>query len=68
MEKHFVLKTANGNFMSEIYTMNGLDFETMYQADAKKFDTKEEAEQFIEESGFAADFIFVVETEKNSLL
>ena len=65
MEKQFVLKTVNGNFMSEIYTMNGLDFETMYQADAKKFDTKEEAEEFIKESGFADNFIFVVEAEKN---
>ena len=66
MEK-FVLKTVNGNFMSEIYTMNGLDFETMYQADAKKFDTKKEAEDFIKEAGFADDFIFVVEAIKAEL-
>lgn len=55
----FILRTSNGNFMSEIYTMNGLDFETQNQSDAKKFDSNEEAQSFINESNFDEKNIWV---------
>lgn len=63
MKKQFVLKAANGKFMSEIYTMNGLYLETRHQQDAKKFDTRGEAQKFIDESVFDKYFIFIEEAE-----
>ena len=50
--------------MSEIYYMTGKDFETLYPSDAKKFDSKEEAELFIKESGFDENFVHVTELSK----
>jgi len=63
MEK-FILKTTSNKFMSEIYYMTGKDFETLYPSDAKKFDSKEEAELFIKESGFDENFVHVTELSK----
>lgn len=63
MEK-FILKTTSNKFMSEVYYMTLKDFKTLYPADAKKFDTKEEAEQFIKESGFDENFVYAIELSK----
>lgn len=63
MEK-FILKTSNGKFMSEIYYMTLKDFETLHVADAKKFDSKEEAESFIKEAGFNEDFVYPIELSR----
>jgi hypothetical protein len=61
----FILKTASGKFMSEIYTLNRLDFETIYENDAKKFDSIDEANSFIKDSGFDKEFIWPVKFEVN---
>jgi len=57
----FAIATTTGNYMSEIYTQNGLDFETMYQEQAKLFDTKKEAEEFIIAAELNTNFVYIIE-------
>lgn len=61
MKNKFVIQTANGNYMSEVFTLNGLDFETRHLSDAKTFRTQQAAEEFINRSGFDRNFVFVSE-------
>lgn len=61
MKKVFAIKTANGKYVSEIYTLNGLDFEILHMEDAKKFSSLEDAEKFIEAEGIDANFCNIVE-------
>lgn len=63
---NFVVRTINGTFMSETFTMNGLDFETLYIDDAKKFSSREEAENYIHNNGFDTNFCYVAEVEEEA--
>lgn len=58
-----ILKTANGNYMSEIYYMTGKDFETQHLSDAKVFDSLEDAKEYIIECKFDNAFVWAEKLE-----
>lgn len=58
--KEFIVATSSGKYVSAIYFLNGLDFETSSELSAQVFE--EEAKEFIlieEASGTAIDYLFV---------
>lgn len=63
MKPKFILKTANQKFVSDVYFSNGLDFETLNEADAKVFDLKEDAEKVIKSNGWDENFVYPIKLE-----
>lgn len=66
MAQKFIIKTANEKYVSEIYFLNGLDFETLHEADAKKFYSKAEAEAAIKSNGWDENFVTVIKATNDN--